>query len=103
MGTFAVKRPSSSRPKGITRRQRYLCRILGVQVSVLSRPTNAVELLQVERVYSEGEGYEVPRVHLTVKLRVQEVVDVGAEVLEHGYHIREEVVAHRDLPREMGR
>ena len=59
--------------------------------------TDAVELLQVEGIDSEGERYEVPRVRLLVDGHVDEVVDVVPEVLEHGYHIREEVPAHGDL------
>ena len=51
----------------------------------------------MESVDGERKRYEVPRVGLPVDGHVDEVVDVVPEVLEHGYHIREEVPVHGDL------
>ncbi len=59
--------------------------------------TNAVELLQVERVDGEGEGDETPRIQFSVHWTSQEIVDVTAEVRKHADHIGEEVATHGDL------
>ncbi len=54
----------------------------------------------MERVHGEWECHQVPAVDLRVHRAVQEVVDVGAEVREHRYHIGEVVHGHGDLRRE---